>query len=69
MVVVPSAVLADGLAASKPACAEALAEGMHSAGIILNILATHAAIYNTFNVKRHLIHRSTLRTMDFGIVG
>jgi transposase-like protein len=24
-------------------------------------LATHAAVYNTFNVQRHLIRRSTLR--------
>lgn len=39
MVAILSAVLTDGLAAVEAACAEALAEGVHSAGVILNILA------------------------------
>ena len=34
-----SAVLTDGLAAVEAACAEALAEGVHSADVVLNILA------------------------------
>jgi len=39
MVKVLAAVLTDGLAAVEAACAEALAEGVHSADVILNILA------------------------------
>jgi transposase len=39
MVQVLSAVLTDGLAAVEAACAEALAGGVHSADVILNILA------------------------------
>jgi transposase len=39
MVKILSAVLADGLAAVERACAEALAGGVHSADVILNILA------------------------------
>ena len=39
MVAILSAVLADGLAAVEAACGEALAEGVHSADVILNILA------------------------------
>ena len=39
MVTVLSAVLTDGLPAVEAACAEALAEGVHSASVILNILA------------------------------
>jgi len=39
MVKVLAAVLSDGLAAVEAACAEALAEGVHSADVILNILA------------------------------
>src|SRR6266404_6090667 len=39
MVKVLSAVLTDGLAAVEAACAEALADGVHSADVILNILA------------------------------
>src|ERR687897_2221458 len=39
MVAILSAVLADGLAAVEAACAEALAEGVHSADVVLNILA------------------------------
>jgi transposase len=39
MVKVLSAVLSDGLAAVEAACAEALAGGVHSADVILNILA------------------------------
>jgi len=41
MVKILSAVLADGLAAVEAACAEALAGGVHSADVILNILARH----------------------------
>jgi hypothetical protein len=39
MVAILSAVLSDGLTTVEAACAEALAEGVHSADIILNILA------------------------------
>jgi transposase len=39
MVKILSAVLSDGLAAVEAACAEALAGGVHSADVILNILA------------------------------
>jgi hypothetical protein len=39
MVKVLSAVLTGGLAAVKAACAEALADGVHSADVILNVLA------------------------------
>ena len=39
MVKVLSAVLTDGLAAVEAACAEALAGGVHSADVVLNILA------------------------------
>jgi Mu transposase, C-terminal domain len=39
MVGVLTAVLSDGLAAVEAACAEALSEGVHSADVILNILA------------------------------
>ena len=39
MVKILSAVLADGLAAVEAACAEALAGGVHSADVVLNILA------------------------------
>ena len=39
MVDILSAALTDGLPAVEAACAEALAEGVHSADVILNILA------------------------------
>jgi transposase len=39
MVKILSAVLTDGLVAVETACAEALAEGVHSADVVLNILA------------------------------
>jgi hypothetical protein len=39
MVEILSAVLGDGLPAVEAACAEALAEGVHSADVVLNILA------------------------------
>jgi Mu transposase-like protein len=39
MVAILSAVLTDGLAAVEAACAEALAAGVHSADVVLNILA------------------------------
>src|SRR5712672_3504217 len=41
MVKVLSAVLTDGLAAVEAACAEALAGGVHSADVVLNILSRH----------------------------
>jgi hypothetical protein len=41
MVKVLSAVLSDGLAAVEAACAEALADGVHSADVVLNILSRH----------------------------
>jgi len=44
MVQILSAVLSDGLSAVDAACAEALAEGVHSAAIILNILARARAV-------------------------
>jgi hypothetical protein len=39
MVAILSAVLTDGLVCVEAACAEALADGVHSADVILNILA------------------------------
>jgi transposase len=39
MVKILSAVLSDGLAAVEAACAEALADGVHSADVVLNILS------------------------------
>jgi hypothetical protein len=39
MVSILSAVLSDGLAAVEAACSEALLENVHSADVILNILA------------------------------
>ena len=39
MVEILGAVLGDGLPAVEAACAEALAEGVHSADVVLNILA------------------------------
>ena len=41
MVKVLSAVLTDGLAAVEAACAAALAGGVHSADVVLNILSRH----------------------------
>ena len=41
MVKILSAVLSDGLAPVEAACAEALAGGVHSADVVLNILARH----------------------------
>ena len=41
MVAILASVLTDGLPAVEAACAEALAEGVHSADVILNILARH----------------------------
>jgi transposase len=41
MVAILAAVLTDGLPAVEAACAEALAESVHSADVILNILARH----------------------------
>jgi len=41
MVTLLSAVLSDSLAAVEAACAEALANGVHSADVVLNILARH----------------------------
>src|ERR1700681_144419 len=41
MVKVLSAVLTDGLATVEAACAEALADGVHSADVVLNILSRH----------------------------
>src|SRR5260221_510230 len=41
MVKVLSAVLSDGLATVEAACAEALAGGVHSSDVVLNILARH----------------------------
>ena len=38
MVQIPSAVLSDGLLAVEAACAEALADGVHSSDVVLNIL-------------------------------
>jgi transposase len=43
MVDILTAVLSDGLPAVEAACAEALHEGVHSAAVILNILARHRA--------------------------
>ena len=39
MVKILAAVLSDGLPAVEAACAQALAEGVHSADVVLNILA------------------------------
>jgi transposase-like protein len=34
-----------------------------SAGSAQRFLNVHAAVYNTFNLQRHLISRTTLRTL------
>ena len=39
MVDILTAVLADGLPAAEAACAEAIAQGVHSADVVLNVLA------------------------------
>jgi hypothetical protein len=41
MVDILTAVLTDGLSAVEVACAEAIAHGVHSADVVLNILARH----------------------------
>ena len=41
MVEILSAVLTDGIDAVEAACAEALSHNVHSAGVVLNILARH----------------------------
>jgi hypothetical protein len=41
MVAILSAVLTDGLPAVEAACAEAMAEGVHSSDVIINILTRH----------------------------
>jgi hypothetical protein len=41
MVAILAAVLSDGLPAVEAACSQAMAEGVHSADVIINILARH----------------------------
>jgi hypothetical protein len=41
MVAILSAVLTDGLPAVEAACAQAMAEGVHSSDVIINILTRH----------------------------
>jgi hypothetical protein len=50
MVDILTAVLTDGLSAVEAACAEALAEGVHSADVILNILARHRDPITPFRI-------------------
>jgi hypothetical protein len=54
MVEILTAVLSDGLSAVEAACADALAEGVHSADIILNILAR----------RREVVRPLTITTPD-----
>ena len=37
--------------------------GFKRPGSTQRFLSTHAAVYNTFNIQRHLISRQTLRTL------
>ena len=51
MVKVLAAVLSDGLPAAQAACAQALAEGVHSAHVILNILARRRDLAETTSFR------------------
>lgn len=50
MVHILAAVLDDGLASVEAACAEALGEGVHSADVVLNILARRRPTANTVGI-------------------
>lgn len=81
MVDILTAVLTDGLDAVEAACAEALAEGVHSADVILNILARHrdpppALTINTPDALRlscepvaNCARYDSLRRHDHGTLG
>jgi len=73
MVDILTAVLTDGLPAVEAACAEAIAQGVHSADVVLNILsrqragrdrqsghvATAPAVGKTIAIRLGLVQRTT----------
>ena len=59
----------NGEFASADAAAGAQNAAVQGPGFSPQFLSTHAAVYNTFNVQRHLISAQTHRTLRAAAMG